>query len=66
MASNRPEFAAQWVGTIADETKRNQQTETIAQTWLTRDPAAARAWLRQTALPEPTKQRLLANFNERL
>jgi len=36
-----------------------KHAEHVAQVWLTRDEAAARAWIQKSSLPDETKQRLL-------
>ncbi len=56
----RPDLAAQWVGSIADEATRNDQIENIARAWLKQNPAAAQAWLQQTSLPDERKKQFLA------
>jgi hypothetical protein len=55
-----PESAAHWAKEIQDDSLRAREMETVGETWLTADPPAARSWIAQAPLPEPTKARLLA------
>lgn len=59
LAPALPETAAVWVDAISNDELRQQQSESVAQAWLARDAAAARAWIVAGSLPEATKQRLL-------
>ncbi len=59
-ADTRPELAARWVASIADENQRFQQIETIARHWLKTDRLSVQAWLQRTALPVERIQLLLA------
>lgn len=59
-----PETAAHWAVDIGDEALRIRKMETVGETWLESDAAAARAWIKQAALPETSKTRLLASNSE--
>jgi len=59
IAGMRPDLAARWVDSIADENKRNDQIETIVHQWSKTSPDAAQVWLQQTTLPDERKAALL-------
>ena len=56
-----PQLAAQWAEGIGEEPLRSQELENVAQMWLLKAPAAARAWLAGAPLAEDIKARLLAS-----
>ena len=45
--------------TIADDALTRKYGEQLAQIWLTRDDATARAWIKRSPLSEDVKVRLL-------
>ncbi|MFH1022376.1 MAG: hypothetical protein V1809_03215 [Planctomycetota bacterium] len=49
----------EWANKISEESTRIAARTTIAERWLRTDPAAARAWIVGSSLPEETKQTLL-------
>lgn len=55
-----PTQAFQWAGTMNDESIRADQQEKAANEWLKRDPAAAKAAISRSSLPEETKRTLLS------
>ena len=59
LAPNLPDSAAEWAGTIGDETLRNRLMETVAVAWLASDPAAARRWVATAELTEAARAQLL-------
>jgi hypothetical protein len=58
-----PAAVAEMLDTIGDTNLIQKNGETLAQCWLRRDDAAARAWINKSPLSEEVKQRLL-NSNE--
>lgn len=59
LALSSPESAAEWAGTIRDESLRTRLMDTVAASWMTLDPAAARRWAATADLTETTRERLL-------
>jgi hypothetical protein len=59
IAIQQPQTAADWAGKIADETARAQALERVGEAWLLNDESAAREWIKQSALPDTVKERLL-------
>lgn len=58
-----PKLAVQWAGSISDANQRKGQMQSLASSWLRRDPDNARTWIAQSDLPADVKQRLLATKN---
>lgn len=54
-----PDLALAWAAQIHDAGLHDAQIAQAAQAWLARDPLAARAWIRETDLPEFQKAQLL-------
>ena len=54
-----PAAIAQMLDTIGDDNLTRKYGEQLAQIWLSRDDAAARAWIKRSPLPEDVKERLL-------
>ena len=54
-----PAAVAEMLDTIGDAELIQKNGETLASIWLTRDEAAARAWITKSSLSEEVKQRLL-------
>lgn len=54
-----PAAVAQMLDTIADDALTRKYGEQLAQIWLTRDDATARAWIKRSPLSEDVKVRLL-------
>ena len=52
-------LALTWAATISDPSMRQKSEDVIASEWLKQDPAAARAWIQNSSLPEAEKARLL-------
>ena len=55
-----PEVAVAWAEEITNEGTRNAQLEAVAENWMARDEAAARAWVAQSPLSEEAKARVLS------
>jgi hypothetical protein len=60
MAYENSSLALTWATTIADPKMRTDTEERIALEWMKQDPAGARAWIENSALPEAEKTRLLS------
>ena len=59
VATTDPQTAAQWAETIANDSIRNSQMESIASGWLRTDSNRATAWISNSSLPDEVKARLL-------
>ncbi len=60
MAYENPSLGLTWAATIADPKKRSETEENIALEWMKQDPAGARSWIQNSALPETEKAQLLS------
>ena len=58
LALSSPDSAAEWAATIRDKTLRNRLMETVATSWMSADPAAARLWATTADLTETMRARL--------
>ncbi|MGH7335933.1 MAG: hypothetical protein ACREI7_00020 [Myxococcota bacterium] len=58
LATERPEEALALVAQFRDQTLRDRFTTTIAREWLSRDYAAAQAWLQNAKIPEEVRERI--------
>lgn len=61
LAIESPETAARWLSTLPPAEQPAQLIEEIARQWLAVHPAAARAWIAETALPPERRDALLAS-----
>jgi len=59
IAENDPKNALGLASRIFDSNLRTQALRTTAESWLTRDPAAATEWIKSSALPQEVKTQLL-------
>ena len=55
-----PEAAAQWAATIPELDLREREMLAVAESWLAKDPQAARRWIQNSTLPNESKEKLLA------
>jgi hypothetical protein len=59
IAPQDPAAALMWAASISDAQSREPALQQIASEWIGRDPAAARAWIQGSSLPQTEKARLL-------
>lgn len=57
----QPKAAADWVGRISDEAKRNATYKEVLGNWLKDQSTAAAAWIAASSIPQNLKDALLAN-----
>jgi hypothetical protein len=55
-----PRSAMEWTRRLSDETKRNSESLRVGLRWRNRDPEAFGEWLKESDLPEETRQIILA------
>ena len=60
LAYENSSLALTWAATIADPKMRSETEEQIALEWMKQDPAGARSWIQNSALPENEKAQLLS------
>ena len=58
-ASDNPQMAMAWAQTVGDSAGRTDAMENVARGWLQTDPAAAKTWIKTSALPADAKASLL-------
>jgi len=57
LAREKPEEALELVSRFSDDALRNRISAVIARKWIARDPAAAKAWLARSDVPEEMRRR---------
>jgi len=60
LSARDPASALTWATTVSDPTRRNTTVDRLVTGWLRRSPADAKAWIQNSALPDPEKTRLLS------
>jgi hypothetical protein len=60
VAAKDPAAALTWATTVSDPTKRNTTVDRLVSGWMRRSPSDAKAWIQNSALPDPEKTRLLS------
>ena len=60
VGSRDPAAALTWAMTVAEPAVRNATVERVVMSWSRRSPGDARAWIQNSALPDPEKSRLLS------
>jgi hypothetical protein len=64
IGQSSPATAFHWAETISNESVRNLQLQTVADTWLQKDSRAAQEGITQSNLPQEIKSRLLPDVTQ--
>ena len=60
LAARDPATALTWATTVSDPNRRNTTVDRLVTGWIRRSPGDAKAWIQNSALPDPEKTRLLS------
>jgi hypothetical protein len=60
LVASDPASALTWATTVSDPTRRDTTMERVLTGWLRRNPADAKSWIQNSALPDEQKTRLLS------